>query len=73
MAESFGLDRKIENYSGKKPIGLYRWDLDCLEDVLFLALEDEDEYPDKSGDNYEAMKRLYSKICQLRTKAYENL
>jgi len=26
MAESFGLDRRIENYSGKRPIGLYRWD-----------------------------------------------
>ncbi|WP_289022482.1 hypothetical protein [Desulfobacter postgatei] len=28
MVEAFGLDRRIENYQGKRPIGLYRWDLD---------------------------------------------
>ena len=31
MAEAFGLDRRIEKYQGKRPIGFYRWDLDCLE------------------------------------------
>ncbi len=30
MAESFGLDRRIEKYEGKRPIGLYRWDIECL-------------------------------------------
>ena len=30
MAEAFGLDRRIENYQGKHPIGFYGWDLDCL-------------------------------------------
>jgi hypothetical protein len=25
MAEAFGLDRKIENYKGTRPITLYRW------------------------------------------------
>jgi hypothetical protein len=33
MAEAFGLDRRIELYKGKKPIGMYRWDIDCLIDV----------------------------------------
>ena len=27
MAESFGLDRRIANYQGVRPIGLYRWDI----------------------------------------------
>jgi hypothetical protein len=45
MAEAFGLDRRIEAYSGKRPIGLYRWDLDCLLDVMNLALKDPREYP----------------------------
>ena len=40
MAEAFGLDRRIEAYAGKRPIGLYRWDLDCLLDVLDLNLKD---------------------------------
>ena len=73
MAESFGLDRKIDKYLGKKLIGFYRWDLDCLDDTLWMALDDEDEYPDKSGNDYETLKRLYDKICRLRTKAYEDL
>ena len=25
MAESFGLDRRIEEYRGRRPLGLYRW------------------------------------------------
>lgn len=33
MAEAFGLDRKIENYKGTRPLTLYRWDLECLMDV----------------------------------------
>ncbi len=40
MAEAFGLDRRIEAYSGKRPIGLYRWDLNCLLAVMALALSE---------------------------------
>jgi hypothetical protein len=28
LAESFGLDLRIERYEGKRPLGLYRWDLE---------------------------------------------
>ncbi|MFO0926141.1 MAG: hypothetical protein U0736_03760 [Gemmataceae bacterium] len=52
MAEAFGLDRKIENYKGTRPITLYRWDLDCLMDVIDLALRDERDYPDRSAPAY---------------------
>ncbi len=38
MAESFGLDRRIEKYQGRRPVGLYAWDLDCLVDVVGAAL-----------------------------------
>jgi hypothetical protein len=30
LPESFGLDRRIERYEGKRPMGLYRADLDGL-------------------------------------------
>lgn len=70
MAEAFGLDRKIENYKGKRPIGFYRWDLDCLEDVLSMAVDDKTEYPKKSGPGYEAIMNLYKKIIELRKQAY---
>lgn len=34
MAESFGLDRRIPNLIGKRKVGFYSWDLDCLECVV---------------------------------------
>ncbi len=34
MAESFGLDRRIANMTGKREVGFYSWDLDCLECVV---------------------------------------
>ena len=66
MLEAFGLDRKIENYKGTRPITLYSWDLDCLEDVIFLALRDPKEYPDKQSDEHKAMHELYVRIKNLR-------
>lgn len=73
MAEAFGLDRRIESYKGKRPIGFYRWDLDCLVDVTTDALEDTDEYPEKTGSGYEAMKKLHKRIKHLAKRAYEEL
>jgi hypothetical protein len=43
MAEAFGLDRRIENYKGTRPITLYRWDLECLLDVIDLVIRDKDK------------------------------
>jgi len=34
MAESFGLVRRIEKMTGKRKVGFYSWDLDCLECVV---------------------------------------
>ncbi|MBK8500855.1 MAG: hypothetical protein IPL46_00865 [Saprospiraceae bacterium] len=34
MAESFGLDRRIDNLTGSRKVGFYSWDLDCLESVV---------------------------------------
>jgi hypothetical protein len=34
MAESFGLDRRIANLTGKRQVGFYMWDLECLEMVV---------------------------------------
>ncbi len=62
MAEAFGLDRRIEAYAGKRPIGLYRWDVDCLLDVMDLALKDERSYPDKTSSAHAALKRLRDRL-----------
>lgn len=64
MCESFGLDTKIENYKGTRAISLYRWDLECLIDVLFLVLDDEKEYPDKNDLGYIQLNELYLELKQ---------
>ena len=50
MAESFGLDRRIDNLTGKRKVGFYMWDLECLEMVV--------------GDlkNTQLAEKLYEKI-----------
>lgn len=70
MCEAFGLDRKIEKYKGTRPIGFWRWDLDCLEMVTKDALEDDREYPVKFGPEYDAMKSLCGRIQELYDRAY---
>ncbi|MBK8915701.1 MAG: hypothetical protein IPM64_14095 [Phycisphaerales bacterium] len=70
MADAFGLDRRIERYQGKRPLSLYPWDLDCLEDVTAAALDDRREYPRPAGPEYEAMRSLHGRIRELRERAY---
>jgi hypothetical protein len=62
MVEAFGLDRRMENYQGKRPIGLYSWDFDCLLSVLEITLDDPKEYPDKNESGYKALQGLYERL-----------
>jgi hypothetical protein len=62
MSEAFGLDKRIDNYRGKRPIGLYSWDFDCLLAVIEGALEDEKDYPDKNAAEYKALMNLYFRL-----------
>jgi len=62
MADAFGLDRKIDEYAGVRPITLYRWDLECLMAVIAVALRDESEYPDDSAPEYRALAGLGERL-----------
>ena len=62
MVESFGLDRRIEKYQGKRPIGLYSWDFDCILAVIEYVLNDPTEYPDKQESGYIALKNLFNRL-----------
>lgn len=62
MIEAFGLDSKIDNYKGVRPISLYSWDLDCILDVLSMVLNDENEYPDKEDEGYLRLHELYVEL-----------
>lgn len=70
MAEAFGLNRRIEEYNGSRPITLYRWDIECLLDVMDVQLRDEEDYPDKESEEYMALKSLYDRIRKEYEDAY---
>ena len=54
MAESFGLDMRIANLTGKREVGFYMWDLECLEAVATDIK--------KTEKNTELSEKLYLKI-----------
>src|ERR1017187_9282932 len=62
MAEAFGLDRKIEAYKGTRPLTLFRWDIECLMDVIDCELNDPREYPDKTAPEFLALKTLGKRL-----------
>ncbi len=71
MCEAFGLDRKIENYKGTRPISFYSWDLDCILDVLSMALDDKKEYPDREDEGYIKLHELYVQLKTAYKETYE--
>ena len=62
MAESFGLDRRIGNYQGVRPNGLWRWDLECMVDVIDSVLDDPEYYPSQDTPEYLAIKTLRDRL-----------
>ena len=62
MAEAFGLDRRIANYQGVRPIVLYRWDIECLVDVINTVLDDPEYYPTQDSPAYHAIKNLRDRL-----------
>ena len=62
MAESFGLDRRIANYQGVRSIGLWRWDIECLVDVINSVLNDPEYYSTQDCPEYLAIKALRNRL-----------
>ncbi len=71
MVEAFGLDRRIEAYSGKRSIGFYRWDVDCLMAVMENALKDPRAYKDRNSSSYAALKRLHGRLQEEYRRVWE--
>ena len=62
MAESFGLDRRIANYLGVRPMGLWRWDIECLVDVINSVLDDTEYYPSHDSPEFQAIMNLRNRL-----------
>jgi hypothetical protein len=70
LVEALGLDRKIEAYKGTRPIILYRWDLECLMDMIESELGNAREYPAKNSPEYLALKRLGERLREESDRHY---
>ncbi|MBN1460268.1 MAG: hypothetical protein JXA57_12090 [Armatimonadetes bacterium] len=73
MADSFGLDARIEAYRGMRPIQLHRWDLDCLVDVLANEIKGVRGEPGHRASEMKALRTLHERLTRLRDKAYADL
>jgi hypothetical protein len=68
MPESFGLDRRIERYQGTRPIGLYRWDLECMLATTSVAASGRDPFVSPKGRV--TLQALHDRIQVLYQAAY---
>jgi hypothetical protein len=73
LIECFGLDRRIGNYKGKRPIGLYRWDIEALYEIYSSILEEDSDnyYSDKESPQYKAMLSLVTKFKEMYDIAFD--
>ena len=51
-------------------MSFYSWDLDCIIDVLDMALDDENEYPNKNDEGYIKLHELYVKLKSAYKEIY---
>jgi hypothetical protein len=70
LPESFGLEGRVQRYQGKRPLGLYRWDLDCLLATLSLEMEDRPQHPRLRRKNIAAQRSLYDRLRAEYDSAY---
>ena len=70
LPESFGLEGRVQRYEGKRPIGLYRWDLECLLATLSLELAERVQHPRLRRRDAVALRSLYDRLRTEYDSAY---
>ena len=60
----------MERYKGKHALGLYRWDPECLLDVMDMALTDTEEYPSPDTPGNLALEALNACLRAVYEAAY---
>ena len=73
MVESYGLDRRIANYKGTRPIGLWRWDIDVLIDAIDSVLDDPEFYSSHETPGYLAIKALQDRLKEYKKMIYAEI
>ena len=70
LPESFGLEARVQRYAGKRPIGLYRWDLECLLATLSLELEERVQHSRLRRKDLAALRSLHDRLRTEYDSAY---
>jgi hypothetical protein len=60
----------VQRYEGKRPIGLYRWDLECLLATLSLELEERVQPPRLRRKDIGALRSLHDRLRTEYDSAY---
>ena len=71
FTECFGLDTRIANYKGKRPLGLYQWDYECLIAGLDYIVNTEKGRDGKSQACLELLEKLLAQINVAYKNAYD--
>ncbi|MDZ7750895.1 MAG: hypothetical protein U5S82_04385 [Gammaproteobacteria bacterium] len=71
FTECFGLDSRVANYKGRRPLGLYQWDYECLISGLDYVVNNERGQQGTSSDNLELLKELLERINKIYKNAYD--
>ena len=62
FAECTGLERRLANYKGKRPLGLDQWDLRCLTSIITLLLHSPNHYPNPKAPECKLMQQLLARL-----------
>jgi len=71
FTECFGLDSRIAKYKGKRPIGFYQWDFECLIAGIDYAIHDKNSHRWLSENEEVALVNLLEKVNEIYKNAYE--
>lgn len=71
FTECFGLDSRVANYKGRRPLGLYQWDYECLISGLDYIVNSERGKRQVSADDLALLGRLLERIRQTYRNVYE--
>ena len=62
FAECPGLDRRLANDKGKRPLGLDQRDLRCLTSIITLLLHNPNHYPNPKAPECKLMQQLLARL-----------
>jgi hypothetical protein len=65
LSECYGLDRRIEAYAGKRPIGLYSWDVEALMAAIENVMDPKYADPDMTPSGRIILANLLGRLKSL--------